>query len=188
MAMSLMKNPSKFLPAALVVASLCLQVFADEQQQEKDPGLDTANPVIKFVDDQPHQKWIAIAAAVIGALAVIGPSSFVRFFLSLFGSTVAGLFCASCYVFFTAPPASKCWLDVIIILLSGEKYNKVAYLIWLGVSALGLLRWITGWECGFYEVVDELSVEKRHVKSLWQMKKPLLKKNEGNAVAPRDEV
>jgi len=118
---------------------------------------------------------------VLGACSIIGPSSFVRLFLAFFGSVMSGLLCASCYLYISAAPASHLWLDAVFVLVNplGEhplQEHKYAYMIWAGVTTLGLLRWYCGWECGFYDVVDEMRVDgKGRSGATAVLRKPLLR-------------
>lgn len=124
-------------------------------------GMDSSNPAVVKIDALPHQKAIAIVAAVLGGLSVVGPSSYVRFFLTLFGSAVGGLMVASCYSFIREPPADHEWLSAVFALIEvqGSFHTHLhAYMIWGGFLALGLLRWLTRWECGFYDVVEEVQM------------------------------
>jgi len=136
----------------------------EEPSASVSEGIDSENPVVALIDEAPHQKYIAIGAAVVGLCSVIGPSSFVRAFLALVGSALGGLMCASCYLYIKAPPASHLWLDAVIVLFNPLGVHtlmehKHAYMIWAGATTLGLLRWWCQCECGCYEYVDEMCVD-----------------------------
>mmetsp|Transcript_124180 Transcript_124180/g.359122 ORF Transcript_124180/g.359122 Transcript_124180/m.359122 type:complete len:300 (+) Transcript_124180:83-982(+) len=149
-----------------------------EQAPEKQPPVETGteygdrvadeNPLVNDLDTLKHQKWLAIAVGVLGALAVVGPSCYVRFFLATVGSCVAGLLVGSCYLYLKVPPESHLFLDTVFYLINGDgfHFNKgelhdqhmPAYALWATFFVLGMLRWKFRWECAFYEVVDEVQL------------------------------
>lgn len=126
------------------------------------------------VDAIPAQAVVAVFAGILGALAIAGPSSYVKGFLAVVGSFIAALFVAglTSYLFVGSLARSPFWLDNLSDILN---FNGAfgEYLFFLVFFVLGIGRWVTGWECGIYEVVDEVEMgEDGQV----AMKEPLLHK------------
>mmetsp|Transcript_94735 Transcript_94735/g.265270 ORF Transcript_94735/g.265270 Transcript_94735/m.265270 type:complete len:204 (+) Transcript_94735:99-710(+) len=120
------------------------------------------NKVVQEVDALPatRQKTIAIGAGVVGVLSIVGPSSWVRFFLAAIGSLVGGLAVGGCYLYVRVPPASHLYMDTMFYMLSGKGCathdpHFPAYVLWATFFLFGLIRWKLRLECGLYtEVVD----------------------------------
>lgn len=128
---------------------------------------------LKSMENMGRQKKIAVALGIIGLLSVVGPRSWVRFFLSLVGSFVGGLLVSACYVLFKLPPQSHLYADAVSELMAGKGLHlnaqglhdphAAAYGIWCAVFILGMMRWYFKWECALCEVVDEVHVPRARV-------------------------
>jgi len=106
-----------------------------------------------------------------GLLSVAGPSTFVRCYLAIVGSAVGGLMVGACASYFSGFSGSPFWIDGVRSILSGRG-SIVEYLLWFTLLVLGFLRWLTGWECGLYAVVDEVEMGEGGVVTV--LHKPLL--------------
>merc|ERR1712113_976745 len=122
------------------------------------------------LDSMPSQGLLSVLASFIGILSVAGPSSFVRGYLSASGSLLGGLLVAACANHF-ATTSSPFWIDSVLAVAGGGG-NLSDYLLWLVIFVLGVTRWLTGCECGLYDVVDEVEIEKNGAVSVLHM--PLL--------------
>eukprot|EP00406_Dinophysis_acuminata_P008648 CAMPEP_0179230178 /NCGR_PEP_ID=MMETSP0797-20121207/10706_1 /TAXON_ID=47934 /ORGANISM="Dinophysis acuminata, Strain DAEP01" /LENGTH=387 /DNA_ID=CAMNT_0020937251 /DNA_START=40 /DNA_END=1204 /DNA_ORIENTATION=- len=89
-------------------------------------------------------KALPAVLGVVGACAVLGPAAFVRLFLAVVGSGVAGLMVASCYVFFHAGEKAS-WVGTVLSVFTGSG-PLYSYAIWAIFALVGVLRWWFGTE------------------------------------------
>mmetsp|Transcript_45401 Transcript_45401/g.97331 ORF Transcript_45401/g.97331 Transcript_45401/m.97331 type:complete len:385 (+) Transcript_45401:89-1243(+) len=115
-------------------------------------------PVVPFLRSMGHQQLMAVVLGFIGALTVLGPSSFLRLALPMIGSAVAGFLVAAwCSVMVgEIRHDSMSWVDCATLLLQGNAAWTL-YALWLFIWCLGLLRWVMGIECSLYTFVDDVS-------------------------------
>merc|ERR1719210_1551802 len=127
--------------------------------------------IVGAVDAIPGQGVLATVAGVLGVLAVLGPSTFTYGFLAIVGSTIAALFVAGCAGYYLDNAGSPFWIDSLaqIVNFRGNFVENVFFLVFL---CLGIARWVTGWECGIYETVDEVEMDDEG--QIAVMQKPLL--------------
>lgn len=127
--------------------------------------------IVAAVDGIPGQGVLATVAGVLGMLAIVGPSSFTRGFLAIVGSTIAALFVAGCASFYLNIARSPFWIDCLsnIVNSRGSFVENAFFLVFM---CLGVARWVTGWECGIYETVDEVEMDDDG--QIAVMQKPLL--------------
>jgi len=115
------------------------------------------NPFIAKVDSIRPQRSLAAILCVMGLVSIVGPSSFVRFYLALLGSAISGLLVAAFLNLFAGYSGSPFLMDCILSIVNGDG-SYFEYLVWGFFFFLGFLRWVTGWECGFYAYVDEVEM------------------------------
>mmetsp|Transcript_12794 Transcript_12794/g.39536 ORF Transcript_12794/g.39536 Transcript_12794/m.39536 type:complete len:359 (+) Transcript_12794:74-1150(+) len=102
------------------------------------------------VDSLPHQRALALAVGVLGALSILGPSTYTRPFLALVGSAVGGLLVASAasvaWTVMTGHASDQpMWLDSALVLLGG-KGDMCWYCIWGTALLLGAIRFCLQWD------------------------------------------
>merc|ERR1712217_274885 len=76
------------------------------------------------------------------------------------GSAVGGLMVGGCFCFFVGV-ASECgstWLDAVQSLLEGNGL-MIGYCMWAVMLALGIIRWLVGFNCALYACVDEVQLD-----------------------------
>lgn len=159
------------LKAALQQAQEQATIEAKKVKSLEEALANHGRPVLAWFDSIPGQGAVALAAGALGVLAVAGPSSYVRCFLAIVGSFTAGLFASACASYFSGVAASPFWMDAVYTLLKGNG-SVAEYVLWGTLLFLGILRWATGWECGLYDVVDE--VEMAESGQVTVLAKPLL--------------
>lgn len=113
--------------------------------------------VVSAIDAIPAQGVIATLAGFLGVLAVAGPSTYVRGFLAIVGSYVAALFVAGWAAFFQGEAANPFWLDNVAN-VACFRGRAVEWLLFLTILGLGVARWLTNWQCGIYNAVEEIEV------------------------------
>lgn len=108
-----------------------------------------------------QQQLLVGIVGLSGALAILGPDTYLEGFKALTGSTLGGLMVGSCATAFTALPekssSGPALLDAACSLANGDGL-AAGYALWAIALALGLLRWLTGFECSIYAHVDEVLV------------------------------
>jgi len=119
------------------------------------------SPVVKYFRAWQRQKILALLAGVMGVVSIVGPSSYVRFFLTVVGSTAAGLMVSSCLVFFSMAwhggGEGFTWIDTLVIELDGNG-SRMENWLWLVVFMLGILRWALGVECSLFDIIDDVAL------------------------------
>lgn len=111
------------------------------------PKADLVGP---WVDALLHQRDIAAAGGLAGALSVFGPSSYTRPFLALAGSAVGGLMAASSVSIIAKDlqghaPQDPLMVDAMLRLLGGAGEPRWYY-IWAAAVVLGAIRWFVMWD------------------------------------------
>lgn len=97
--------------------------------------------------------FISFLLGVAGACGILGPSSYVQYYLPVTGSLFGGLLCAG----FFARSADDSLLDSMHLILTGSCSWSVEFL-WLSLLALGVARWYANVDCSLWQTVDELKV------------------------------
>jgi len=119
------------------------------------------SPVVKYFRAWQRQKILALLAGVLGVVAIVGPSTYVQFFLTVVGSTAAGLMVSSCLVFLSMAwhggGEGFSWIDILVIELDGNGSRMENWLC-LVVFMLGILRWALGVECSLFDIVDDVAL------------------------------
>lgn len=134
--------------------------------------------IVAEIDAIPAQGVLTFVSAIMGLLAIVGPSTYLRGFISIVGSAVAALLVAGCVGFFTGISANPFFLDGVANVARGQG-GPVEYVLFFAVLILGIARWVTGWECGFY--IEEEEEEEDDGNSL---QKPLLQGRDGPGMPP----
>merc|ERR1740129_1106085 len=131
-----------------------------KQLQGSDSG--QVGPVGVWIAELPYQQVIAVVVGILGLLSVLGPSTFTRGFLAIAGSAIGGLMVAGCASFFAAAlgegQGSASWLAAVRQLLEGDGL-LLGYCVWAVMLALGVARWLVGFNCALWAVVDEVETD-----------------------------
>lgn len=154
----------------------------DEQRKVEALEADLANivsPVVAMLDAIPGQAALASLSCAAGVLGIAGPSSFTKGYLAVVGSMIAGLSIAGCARFFSG--GSPFWLHAVAKVSNGEG-NLAEYTMLVVFLILGIARWLSGWECGIYAVVEEIDVDDDGEVTVLQQ--PLLSDRDGLDLPP----
>jgi len=129
-------------------------------------------PVAVWIAELPHQQGIALILGIVGFLSVLGPSEFTQGLLAILGSCVGAAMVAGCVSSFHE---GLPWYSSTRLLLAGSGH-VLGYCVWAVLAALGILRWLLGFNCALYACVDEVELDGagRVVRSGTNLRKPLL--------------
>ncbi|CAK0835543.1 unnamed protein product [Prorocentrum cordatum] len=152
------------------VQSATLHVpYAHELAALQSEPLIVLGRLTRFLDwlgSLPFQGALALAAGTAGMLAVVGPSSFARLFLALWGSTVAALLAGAAFALLVDRTAGGgnlgSFTDAVVTLVQGGEgrgSDLVGCLVWLVLTVLGIVRWATSFECALYALLDEVKMD-----------------------------
>lgn len=121
---------------------------------------------LEWLGQLPLQGGIALAAGTAGLLAVVGPSSFARLFLAIWGSAAAALLAGAAAALLVDRMAGGeslgSFTDAVMAIAQGGEgrgSDLVGCLTWLVLTVLGIARWATGFECALYEIMEEVKMD-----------------------------
>mmetsp|Transcript_120657 Transcript_120657/g.240258 ORF Transcript_120657/g.240258 Transcript_120657/m.240258 type:complete len:294 (-) Transcript_120657:112-993(-) len=129
-----------------------LEALRNRTHQE--PG-----PVLVWFRDLPFQRSLAVTIGFIGLLTIVGPSTFTRPSLAIAASTAAGLMLGGCVDYFVkAMEEGVSWFACMSDLVEGTGLFS-GYMAWFVLFALGIVRYLGGFECALWASVDEVDVD-----------------------------
>lgn len=130
------------------------QLEALRSRIHRQPG-----PVLVWFRDLPYQKLLATSIGIIGLLTIVGPSTFTRPAWATAASIVGGLMLGGCVDYFAGATAEgMSWYACVSDLLDGTGFFS-GYVAWLVVLALGIVRYLGGFECAAWASVDNVDVD-----------------------------
>jgi len=116
-------------------------------------------PVLVWFRDLPYQRVLAVTIGLIGLLTIVGPSSFTRPSLAIAASIVGGLMLGGCVDYFVKDmEEGVSWFACVNDLVEGNGLFS-GYMAWLVLLALGIVRYLGGFECSLWAAVDEVNVD-----------------------------